>query len=89
MTNFDLYDMILTMFGRHAYTRISSHSCELLIDNFHRKSRPTVLIGGPAEVVGGPMYVFSPVVPLWHLQHSISCPVFIYVLVGALFLPYL
>ena len=37
---------------------------------------PTVLIGGPAEVVGSPMYIFSPVVPLRHLQHSISCPVF-------------
>ena len=33
------------------------------------------------------MYVFSPVVPLRHLQHSISCPVFINILVGALFLP--
>ena len=68
--------MIMTMFGRDAFTRISSQSCELLIDNFHRKSLPTVLIGGPAEVVGSPMYVVSPVVPLRHLQHSISCPVF-------------
>ena len=72
---------------RDAYTRISSQSCELLIDNFHRKSLPTVLIGGPAEVVGSPMYVFSPVVPLRHLQQSIGCPVFINILVGALFLP--
>ena len=79
--------MIMTMFGRDAFTRISSQSCELLIDNFHRKSLPTVLIGGPAEVVGSPMYVVSPVVPLRHLQHSISCPVFINILVGVLFLP--